>query len=138
MRLNDAERQIWQILQSSLSVSEYTDNIDVFGGGNKAHKKIQGIKSMCHIISGLVVSHSYERGQKLEKEMADNEWLYKRVFELGRRAKILNPSSMRETYGKLMWILMDATDRVCQKHVGFDLADAPVKTVRSILGSSEI
>jgi len=121
LRFTDAERQVWRILESALEVSEYTDKIDVIRGGqNKARLKVEQIQYLCHIISGLIVSHSYERGQKLSARLLENGSIYQNIFELGRRMKITNPKSMRTTYGKLMWMLMDANERVAVNALGFD------------------
>ena len=38
--------------------------------------------------------------------MEDNVGLFADIFEIGRRYKIMNPGKMRDTYGKLMFILM--------------------------------
>ena len=40
------------------------------------------------------------------KQLEDNVGLFADIFEIGRRYKIMNPGKMRDTYGKLMFILM--------------------------------
>ncbi len=40
--------------------------------------------------------------------------LLQAVFEIGRRYKIQNPDKMRSEYGKLMYMLMDSSDRSVQ------------------------
>jgi hypothetical protein len=43
------------------------------------------------------------------------------MFEIGRRNKVLNPSSMRTTYGKLMYLLQDSQNSTVAKSLGFSL-----------------
>jgi len=50
-----------------------------------------------------------------------NEAFFQNVFEIGRRNKVLNPSKMRETYGKLMHLLQDAQSPTIAKSLGFTL-----------------
>jgi len=130
LRMRDGERQIWKMLDSALMVSEYTDKIDVLHRGNKTSTIVTEIRNLCFIISGLVVSNSYERSQKvLAGNMEDNERIYQRIFELGRRAKIINPHQMRSTYGKMMWMLMDAETDTIKRHLGFSCRQDELTTV---------
>ena len=55
---------------------------------------------------------------------------FRRVFEVGRRHKIMNPAKMRDTYGKMMCILQDASGRDVRHALGFSLR-SPVRTVRA-------
>mmetsp|Transcript_8325 Transcript_8325/g.12613 ORF Transcript_8325/g.12613 Transcript_8325/m.12613 type:complete len:647 (-) Transcript_8325:197-2137(-) len=50
-----------------------------------------------------------------------NEAFFQNVFEIGRRNKVLNPSKMRDTYGKLMHLLQDAQSPTIAKSLGFTL-----------------
>lgn len=50
-----------------------------------------------------------------------NAVLFQTMFEVGRRNKVLNPSSMRTTYGKLMYLLQDAQNPTVAKSLGFSL-----------------
>jgi len=133
LRLSEAERIVWNILDQSLQVSEYTDKVDIYVSGNKQKRMAQEISQMCAIVSGLVVAHTYERGQKcVEKDFKGNEQIYQRIFELGRRVKILNPSLMRSTYGKLMWMLMDSCKPEIQDILGFSCI-CEMQTVAGLL-----
>ena len=55
------------------------------------------------------------------RDPADNAVLFQTMFEIGRRNKVLNPSSMRTTYGKLMYILQDAQNPTVARSLGFSL-----------------
>eukprot|EP00557_Chaetoceros_sp_GSL56_P004156 CAMPEP_0176489520 /NCGR_PEP_ID=MMETSP0200_2-20121128/7334_1 /TAXON_ID=947934 /ORGANISM="Chaetoceros sp., Strain GSL56" /LENGTH=646 /DNA_ID=CAMNT_0017886671 /DNA_START=44 /DNA_END=1981 /DNA_ORIENTATION=+ len=50
-----------------------------------------------------------------------NEIFFQNIFEIGRRNKVLNPSKMRSTYGKLMHLLQDAQSPSIAKSLGFTL-----------------
>jgi len=55
------------------------------------------------------------------RDPEDNASLFQTMFEIGRRNKVLNPSSMRTTYGKLMYLLQDAQNPTVAKSLGFSL-----------------
>lgn len=108
MRLTLEERKLLRLLEAALNVSEYTDKIDTIGFGlSKAKRIVQQIRELCAILSGLMLSQNYNRGQELfqDRDFAANEEFYQTIFELGRRHKIMNPDKMRSTYGKLIYIL---------------------------------
>ena len=52
---------------------------------------------------------------------SQNEIFFQNIFEIGRRNKVLNPSKMRDTYGKLMHLLQDAQSPTIAKSLGFKL-----------------
>ncbi|GFH47691.1 hypothetical protein CTEN210_04166 [Chaetoceros tenuissimus] len=52
---------------------------------------------------------------------AQNEAFLQNICEIGRRNKVLNPSKMRATYGKLMHLLQDAQSPSIAKSLGFSL-----------------
>ena len=49
------------------------------------------------------------------------------VFEVGRRYKIMNPDRMRSDYGKLMYLLMDASEPAIQVRLASHSATMPVQ-----------
>lgn len=55
------------------------------------------------------------------REPRENALLFQTMFEIGRRNKVLNPSSMRTTYGKLMYLLQDAQNPTVARSLGFSL-----------------
>ncbi|KAF8969389.1 hypothetical protein BDZ97DRAFT_1902510 [Flammula alnicola] len=88
--------------------SEYTDKIDTIGFGlSKTKRIVHQIRELCAIMSGLLLSADYKRGQELftDRDFQSNAEFYQTVFELGRRHKIMNPDKMRTTYGKLIYLL---------------------------------
>jgi len=108
LRLTMGERKYLRLLEASLTVSEYTDKIDVIGFGlSKTKRIVHQIRELCAIMSGLLLSADYKLGQELfaEKDFETNASFYQQVFELGRRHKIMNPDKMRTTYGKLIYLL---------------------------------
>ena len=64
-------------------------------------------------MSGLLLSADYKLGQELftDRDFETNADFYQKVFELGRRHKIMNPDKMRTTYGKLIYILQVSTNK---------------------------
>ena len=108
LRLTLPERKYLRLLEAALSVSEYTDKIDTLGFGlSKAKRIVFQIRELCAIMSGLLLSADYKRGQELftDRDFQANAEFYQTVFELGRRHKIMNPDKMRTTYGKLIYLL---------------------------------
>jgi len=135
LRLTYDERSLLRLLESALEVSEYTDKVDVFTGGNKARLMAVQIRQICSILCGLVVAHNYEIGQALikDREFADNADFFKIVFEIGRRYKILNPERMRGSYGKLLFLLQDSVKPDVRELLGFSPVADEVVTVYKVL-----
>jgi Protein of unknown function (DUF2009) len=177
LRLSAEERALLTVMEQTLNVSEYTDNVDVTSArkGIKTSRILDGILEVCHISTGLAVCSGRERflynsctsedpdgshklslpalpfGRKSKKtkkakknkkkkseegeteeddtdlsswaarEPKDNAVLFQTMFEVCRRNKVLNPSSMRSTYGKLMYMLQDAQNPTVAKSLGFSL-----------------
>jgi hypothetical protein len=171
------QRALLTVLEQTLHVSEYTDNVDVTSArrGIKTRRILDGILEACHIGTGLMACSGKERsllqastdnlasgGSKLpisfrlkskkskkkkkkkkrvedaveeekeedegagssswaSREPRDNAVLFQTMFEISRRNKVLNPSSMRTTYGKLMYLLQDAQNPTVAKSLGFSL-----------------
>ncbi|KAI7867370.1 hypothetical protein BDF14DRAFT_1726499 [Spinellus fusiger] len=134
LRLDSQERNMLRLLDAALNVSEYTDKIDIISYTNKAKRIFQQIKELCAIISGLLVAGDYKLGNQLfaKGNARDNEDLFQRVFEVGRRFKIMNPEKMRSTYGKLMHMLMDSVIPEVEELLGFSCV-IPIKTVYDFL-----
>ena len=178
LRLSHEERHLLAVLEQTLNVSEYTDNVDVTAaarrGGLKTRRIIDGILEICHISTGLAVASAQEKrfadlcqseplpvvkkkkllkkkrsakiasnttlrsvespsssdpssvaappsGSWASREPSQNEILFQTMLEIGRRNKVLNPASMRTTYGKLMYMMQDAQNPTVAKSLGFSL-----------------
>ncbi|KAG9304797.1 hypothetical protein G9A89_016827 [Geosiphon pyriformis] len=134
IRLNLEERKSLRLLEAALSVSEYTDKIDIISYTSKSRRIFHQIKDLCAILSGLLVASDYKKGQELfaNKEFKENEEFFQIIFEVGRRHKIMNPEKMRDVYGKLMYMLMDSVIEDVQEMLSFSLI-APIKTVYNFL-----
>ena len=67
LRLQLDERKNLRLLEAALSVSEYTDRVDVLSWKSKTSRIHVQIKDICAILSGLMVATDYNKGQKLIK-----------------------------------------------------------------------
>ncbi|CAL5219476.1 g1312 [Coccomyxa viridis] len=121
LRLSADERRYLHLLEAALSVSSYTDKVDILSWRNKTQRVHTQVKDICAILSGLVVAQDYRRGQALivNRNFADNAEFFQDVFEVGRRFKVMNPDRMRSEYGKLMYMLMDSAERDIQELLEF-------------------
>lgn len=136
LRLTLRERKYLRLLEAALNVSEYTDRVDILMYGNKSKRMVSQIKELCAILSGLVLASDYKVGQMLfeTKEFGENQAFYQKIFEIGRRHKIMNPEKMRDQYGKMMFLLQDSQAHEVSQMLGFELVQ-PIKTVHSVLES---
>lgn len=135
MRLTFEERKLFRLLEAALNVSEYTDKVDIYiGGKSRARRQVAQLREMCTVLTGLVVANGMEAGLRLvtDKEFAVNAEWYKRVFEIGRRYKIMNPERMRDSFGKLMYMIQDSRLPEVREALEFDLWK-PIVTVYDYL-----
>ncbi|GAX25794.1 hypothetical protein FisN_8Hh303 [Fistulifera solaris] len=156
LRLTPSERALLTVLEQTLHVSEYTDNVDIAsrrGAGIKTQRILEGILEACHIATGLVAASGQEpslgtslqdNNIKIKKKKkhiklkanhkkqkktlsgsrgdpSENALWLQTMFEIGRRHKVLNPASMRSTYGKLMYLMQDSQNATVSKSLGFSL-----------------
>mgnify|MGYP003386050348 CR=1 FL=1 len=76
------------------------------------------------------MSNNLVKGEALIKDrtLNDNIPFFRDMFEVARRFKIMNPHKMRNTYGKLMYIIMD-----CESHtIKSDTGTTFVKDINTI------
>jgi hypothetical protein len=70
LRLQLEERRLLRLLEAALSVSEYTDKVDVLSWKSKTSRIHTQIKDICAILCGLVVAQDYKKGQQLVRVSA--------------------------------------------------------------------
>ena len=134
MRLTHEERRLLRLLEGALSVSEYTDKVDVLTWRSKTGRIQAQIKDVCAILCGLTVAQNFKRGQQLivNRDFDDLAEFFQGCFEVGRRYKVMNPEKMRDTYGKLLYLLQDSQDDEIAELLGFRCV-SPLRTVHSVL-----
>lgn len=137
LRLNYEERHLLRLLEAALQVSEYTDRVDILSYKSKTKRIVEQLKEICSVLTGLVIASDVKVGKKLleMKNFSDNAAWFQDIFEIGRRYKIMNPERMRDTYGKLCYMVMDSRLPQIEQHMDFHLFK-PIKTVHSFLNSS--
>jgi Protein of unknown function (DUF2009) len=67
LRLTLIERKYLRLLEAALTVSEYTDKVDILlpYGQSKVKRIVAQIKEICAILSGLMLAADYKTGQQL-------------------------------------------------------------------------
>lgn len=108
MRMTKEERDLLLLLEGALDISEYTNHVDVLSHNRGAIIERE-LAAMMNFIAGLIVSQQFNLGQGLFTmgDRVEKIDLFQKIFEIGRRYKIMNPDKMRTSYGKLMWLLTD-------------------------------
>ena len=134
LRLTSEERRVLRLLEGALNVSEYTDKVDVLSWRSKSGRITTQIKDLCAILCGLTVAQNFKRGQQLmgDRDFAALSQFFQNCFEIGRRFKTMNPEKLRDSYGKLIYMLMDSVDPHIQELLGFPCV-RPLRTVYSFL-----
>jgi hypothetical protein len=56
MRLSLEDRRLFNLLEAALSVSDYTDKVDILTWQNKSGRIVAQVKDICSILSGLKVA----------------------------------------------------------------------------------
>lgn len=139
MRLTMEERKLLRLLEAALNVSEYTDRIDILSYTSKTKRIVAQLREMCTILTGLAVATNMEVGGELVENQdfaAHKEW-YRDIFEIGRRYKIMNPEKMRDSFGKLMYMIMDSRLAEVSQVLEFDLYK-PIATVYGYIYEKEV
>jgi len=128
LRLNDRERALLCVLEGALSVSEYTDRVDsvMAWRGARTGRAVEELQEMLAYMTGLAVAASLKVSH--EPCLEANADVFREAFEVGRRFKGMNPDKMRASYGKLIYMLQDATAPDVIRELGFD----PLSRVQTV------
>ena len=103
-------------LASTCGGNATTENSSTFSFRRKKNGKKQRKKDAAAANGSSNSSSSWA-----SRDPKENAALFQTMFEIGRRNKVLNPSQMRTTYGKLMYMLQDAQNPTVAKSLGFSL-----------------
>ena len=85
------------MLEGALSVSEYTDKVDVLRGFGNRSSRIGPSSSTRSLSSPPAAVRPQSRKPIQGRELSDNAAWFERIFEVGRRHKIMNPDTMRSS-----------------------------------------
>ncbi|EQC26706.1 hypothetical protein SDRG_15437 [Saprolegnia diclina VS20] len=134
MRLSDGERVLFNLLDASLNVSEYTDKVDILSYRSPVKRILTELTDLFNIMSGMMVASDFRNGKKkvLDRAYMDNADFFKAVFEIGRRYKVMNPERMRNNYGKMIYLLQDASMQEVEGYFEFSCIQ-DTHTVHSFL-----
>jgi hypothetical protein len=102
-------------LASTCGGTATTENSSTFSFRRKKNGKKQRKKD------AAAANGSNSSSSWASRDPKENSALFQAMFEIGRRNKVLNPSQMRTTYGKLMYMLQDAQNPTVAKSLGFSL-----------------
>ena len=128
LRLTPDERRILALLDRTLKVSEYTDNVDIYVSRSNRAELIRTEMSRIHsVLSGQYIA------MKMTKniQILTAEW-FGNTFEIGRRYKAMNPDRLRDTWVKMMYMLQDSR---CVGEFS-ESAHVEMKTVATALADS--
>jgi hypothetical protein len=137
MRLTNDERVLLKVLENALEVCEYTDVVDVTFSHTHKSKQSRILECLVDVLSislGLLMANNLTKGEDLivDKTLNNNIPFFRDLFEVGRRFKIMNPQKMRNTYGKLMYILMDCESHQVKSETGATFVKE-ILTIREFL-----
>jgi hypothetical protein len=96
------------------------------------------IDELLSCMLGLRAANGDRRAASMVVESKhDSADFFRSCLEVGRRYKIMNPDKMRTTYGKLLYMLMDAGKPKVRRRIEIDLR-MPVLTVATAVGEHGI
>ena len=80
LRLDSEERQLLELLEGALEVSEYTDKIDVFSSFDKISRILHEIFNYMQCQCGLQLANNFKKGQRnVMQKLTDNRLFFFKV-----------------------------------------------------------
>eukprot|EP01041_Mallomonas_annulata_P006154 gene6154-12464_t len=136
LRLTYEERKVLRLVNASITVSDYTTNIDSGEFKSKSKRDHARLQNICGFLSGLICANEYDKGQSVlaDRNFSEHETPIQQNLEIARRYKIMNPEKLRSEYGKLVLLMQDALSSDLKPLLGIDIYQ-PVLTVYDRLES---
>ncbi|CAM9844253.1 unnamed protein product [Chrysoparadoxa australica] len=138
LRCSEDERELLQVLLGAMNISDYTAKVDISSYGGRLKIKWEELRLVNRALLGLAFSTPggeqkwiTKRAQNHSRRDQEVAFL-QRVFEVGRRYKVMNPEKMRSEYGKLMYLLQDAASPELKEQLGYSCVE-PMHTVAHLL-----
>ena len=135
LRLSYEERKTLRLVNAAISVSDYTNVVDI-PFKNKAKRHHSQLQSIVAFLSGVMISTNYNFRELLEdRNFVTYEDGIQKMLEIARRYKITNPEKMRSEYGKLICLMQDAVSIETKRILGINI-EKNIKTVYDTLNAA--
>ncbi|GBG30983.1 UPF0652 protein, partial [Hondaea fermentalgiana] len=136
LRLEYKERARLRLIHAIMRSSDYANVVDGREFKTEAKRLHALIKCVMATLTGVATAYKYDFAQRLveDRNFAKYSTTFRRVFEVGRRYKVMNPEKMRGTYGKMIYLLQDSMIPEVRETLEFSLV-SPMQTVYSLLKS---
>ena len=132
LRLSYEERKTLRLVNAAISVSDYTNIVDI-PFKNKAKRHHAQLQSIVAFLTGVMISTDYHCKELLEdRNFVVHEEAIQRMLEIARRYKITKPEKMRSEYGKLICLMQDAVSVETKRILGINI-EKTIKTVYDTL-----
>lgn len=134
VRLSYEERKTLRLVNSAISVSDYTNTVDSAVFKSKTKRNHAMLQNICGFLSGLIAASDYNEGQTVlqDRNFSTHEVKIQNMLEISRRYKIMNPEKLRSEYGKLVLLMQDAVSTEIKPLLGIDIY-RPIYTVYNVL-----
>ena len=141
LRLSLGERKMLRLVEAAMICCDYTslvDDCNLNSSSKAMAKRTHSIlRHVTSILQGLVLSCDSNANIDEDGSEEDYSSFFRRLFEIARRHKVMNPEKMRTEYGKLVYMLQDAVSPTIQQNVpycktGLSLV-SPMETVYKFL-----